>query len=626
MGNMRSILMPYKKKACLLLVFFFVFCSGMYCQNKAVADNLEQIYTSGNFKEKDRLKLLNDLADNHPDPEKSLFYSEELLREAQAVDSTKRIIGAYLQKGNALKLKGELTQALKSYFEGVQLAEAEESKKDLGLFYIAMAAVYSNMGNTQNTIRYYKNGIKIFKERGDSLLYATSLENLGDEYNLNLAKPDSALLFFKESGPIFKAFDSKIGMAYNMGNMGLAYAQLGKNTIAEEKIIGAISLLEELGDYYPICVYLTYMADMYVQRDDLDAAFGYARRSLELAQQFGLKDQISDANLKLSELYEKKGDAAASLKYYKRHITFRDSVKNITDVQNMANLEVARKQVEVDLLNQKQENQRIVVIATAIALFLIGLLAFGLYRRNRFIRKTKQIIEKERDRSDTLLLNVLPKDTADELKENGKVVAKKFESVTVLFTDFKGFTHYSENLDPEKLVETIGFYFSKFDDIMEKYGLEKIKTIGDSYMCAGGLPYPTKDHAHKMVLAAFEIMDFVKAAKKNSQEGQIHFDTRIGINTGPVVAGVVGSKKFSYDIWGDTVNVASRMESMSEPGRINISENTFNLIKEDAECEYRGKIQVKNRGMMKMYFVNGTKEPTSKTVPKAIKTQNDQQG
>jgi class 3 adenylate cyclase len=604
--------MPCKKKVGLLLGLFLGFISGIYGQNQAVADSLERAYTSGNFKENERLQLLHALASNHPNPEKSLQFSEELLREAKAVDSTKRIIGAYLQKGNALGFKGDLSLALESFLEGVQLAESEESNEDLALFYIAMAGVYSSMGNRQNTIRYYKNGIKIFKERGDSLLYATSLENLGDEYNLNLAKPDSALLFFKESGPIFKAFDNKIGIAYNLGNMGLAYAQLGQNTIAEEKISGAISLLEELGDYYPICVYLTYMADMYVQRGDMDAAFGYAQRSLELAQQFGLKDQISDANLKLSELHEIKGNAAESLKYYKRHITFRDSVKNITDVQNMANQEVARKQVEVDLLNQKQENQRIVVLATAIALFLIGLLAFGLYRRNRFIRKTKKIIEEERDRSDTLLLNVLPKDTADELKENGKVVAKKFESVTVLFTDFKGFTHYSENLDPEKLVETIGFYFSKFDDIMEKYGLEKIKTIGDSYMCAGGLPYPTKDHAYKMVLAAFEIMDFVKEAKKNSQEGQIYFDTRIGINTGMVVAGVVGSKKFSYDIWGDTVNVASRMETMAEPGRINVSANTYELIKEIADVEYRGEIPVKNRGMMKMYYINKIKNVVPK--------------
>ena len=247
------------------------------------------------------------------------------------------------------------------------------------------------------------------------------------------------------------------------------------------------------------------------------------------------------------------------------------------------------------------------VIATAIALLLIGLLALGLFRRNKFIQRTKKIIEEEKDRSDNLLLNILPEETAKELKDSGKVLAKKFESVTVLFTDFKGFTQYSENLSPEALVETIGFYFSKFDEITEKYGLEKIKTIGDAYMCAGGLPFPTEDHAQNMVKAAFEIAAFVDETKNNENASGKIFDIRIGINTGPVVAGVVGTKKFAYDIWGDTVNIASRMESMSEPGKINISENTYALIKEDFDCEYRGEIEAKNRGKLKMYFVNSPK-------------------
>ena len=142
---------------------------------------------------------------------------------------------------------------------------------------------------------------------------------------------------------------------------------------------------------------------------------------------------------------------------------------------------------------------------------------------------------------------------------------------------------------------------------MEKYGLEKIKTIGDSYMCAGGLPFATEDHAQKMVHAAFEIIAFVEASKKINGATHTHFDIRIGINTGPVVAGVVGSKKFSYDIWGDTVNVASRMESMSQPGRINISEKTYALIKNEFKCTYRGEIEAKNKGKLKMYFVNSAK-------------------
>lgn len=238
-----------------------------------------------------------------------------------------------------------------------------------------------------------------------------------------------------------------------------------------------------------------------------------------------------------------------------------------------------------------------------IFLFLTLLLVIGLYRRYVFINKTNKIIEKEKNLSNSLLLNILPAETAVELKENGKVLAKKYECVTVLFTDFEGFTNYSENLSPEKLVESIDYYFSKFDDIIEKYDLEKIKTIGDSYMCAGGIPFKTEDHAYQIILAAVEIIDFVEQSKSRLLDNQINFKIRIGVNSGSIVAGIVGTKKFAYDIWGDTVNIASRMESNSETGKINISENTYQLVKNQFSCTYRGEIEVKNKGMMKMYFV-----------------------
>ncbi len=332
------------------------------------------------------------------------------------------------------------------------------------------------------------------------------------------------------------------------------------------------------------------------------------RTKFRASEKYGLKKQISDANLQLSNLYEKAGNLEEYIKYYKNHIAYKDSVNNITTVQQMATIradfEISQKQIEVDLLNEQKRNQRIIVIAIIVALFLVGLLATGLYRRYRFIKKTKHIIEIEKNRSEKLLLNILPEKTAQELKEFGKVQAKKIDSVTVLFTDFKEFTQFAENLSPEELVESVDFYFSKFDEIMEKHGLEKIKTIGDAYMCAGGLPFTTPDHAVKITYAAFEIAEFVEAAKKGNPENQTRFDIRIGINTGPVVAGVVGTKKFAYDIWGDTVNIASRMESNSEPGKINISENTYELIKDSFNCEYRGEIHVKHRGTMKMYFVN----------------------
>jgi class 3 adenylate cyclase len=226
------------------------------------------------------------------------------------------------------------------------------------------------------------------------------------------------------------------------------------------------------------------------------------------------------------------------------------------------------------------------------------------------------LIEEEKNRSQKLLLNILPKKTAAELINKGKVKAKKFDSVSVMFTDFKDFTGFSTNLSPDELVNSVDFYYSKFDEIIEKYGLEKIKTIGDSYMCAGGLPFATEDHAEKVILAAFEITEFMESSRKIKDNQISHFDIRIGINSGPVVAGVVGKTKFAYDIWGDTVNVASRMESNSESGMINISENTYILIKDRFDCEFRGKIKVKNRGIMKMYFEKSVKKEKLKGVYK----------
>jgi len=217
------------------------------------------------------------------------------------------------------------------------------------------------------------------------------------------------------------------------------------------------------------------------------------------------------------------------------------------------------------------------------------------------------VLAREKNRSEHLLRNILPEQTAKELKDYGRVKSQRFDSVTVLFADFKDFSRHSEYLEPEVLVESVDFYFTKFDEILDKYGLEKIKTVGDCYMCAGGLPYPSQDHTHKTLLAALEITDFVRSAKENQGEEDIRFEIRIGMNTGPVVAGVVGKKKFAYDIWGDTVNIASRMETSSEAGRINISENTYQLVKHHFECEYRGEVEVKSKCSMKMYYVNRLK-------------------
>lgn len=234
--------------------------------------------------------------------------------------------------------------------------------------------------------------------------------------------------------------------------------------------------------------------------------------------------------------------------------------------------------------------------------------------RTAALRREKEMLEKkvkirtdqlrnEKDRSDELLLNILPSETAEELKKTGSSKAKYFDEVTVLFTDFKDFTQRSEQLDAQELVNEINFCYSAFDNIITKYGLEKIKTIGDSYMCAGGLPVENKTNPVDTVMAALEIRDFMIGEKeKRETQGKKFFEIRIGVHTGPVVAGIVGIKKFAYDIWGDTVNIASRMESGGEAGEVNISGTTYELVKDKFNCFYRGKIATKHKVEIDMYF------------------------
>jgi len=374
---------------------------------------------------------------------------------------------------------------------------------------------------------------------------------------------------------------------------------MGNHDLAEKNINEAIRILEKAEDYYPICVYLISMCDIYLLKEEQQTALNYANRSLQLALRYGLKEQISNASLKLSTLYEKAGLTDESFKYYKDYVLYRDSVNDIKSVQTMADLrtdyEVSQKQIEVDLLNQQRKNQRIILISLFIILFLSFILLGTLY----WYLKT---ISKEKKRSESLLLNILPFETAKELKLNGKVDAVKFDKVTVLFTDFVQFTKVAEHTDPEQLVRSIDFYFKAFDEITTKHGLEKIKTVGDAYMCAGGLPTINKTHARDVVNAAKEIADMVSTEFQKVDELS-HFEVRIGVHTGPVVAGIVGIKKWQYDIWGDTVNIASRMETMSKPGRVNLSETTYDEIKDEFACEYRGEIEVKYRGLLKMYFL-----------------------
>ncbi len=264
---------------------------------------------------------------------------------------------------------------------------------------------------------------------------------------------------------------------------------------------------------------------------------------------------------------------------------------------------------EQELEIEKSENRRNILIGI-VGFSLLVLLFFGLgyvrkRKTNKTLRNKNYQIAKEKEKSDELLVNILPVVVAEELKEFGKTTSSSFENATIMFTDFKGFTKFAEKHSPSELVEVIDKYFRAFDEIIHQHGIEKIKTIGDAYMCVAGIPTEIDNHASVMIKAAKEMQNYVLTQMADLKaEGLPYLEMRIGIHSGPLVAGVVGSKKFAYDVWGDAVNIAARMEQAGSAGSINTSESTMELAKDDFNFEFRGEIEAKNKGKLKMYFVS----------------------
>jgi class 3 adenylate cyclase len=239
-----------------------------------------------------------------------------------------------------------------------------------------------------------------------------------------------------------------------------------------------------------------------------------------------------------------------------------------------------------------------------VGLALLGAIAVIIFRNYRAKVKINKVLDHQKDQIESLLLNILPAEVAKELQDTGAATPRHYNHVSVLFSDFKGFTSLADKMSPQELVEELNACFMAFDNIIERHKLEKIKTIGDAYMCAGGIPTIDKDHPFRMVKAGMEIQDYIlKNNLRRKAKGLAPWDIRIGIHVGPVVAGVVGRKKYAYDIWGSTVNIASRMESNGAPGQINISSAMYDIIKDKYICSHRGKIHAKNVGDIDMYFL-----------------------
>lgn len=470
---------------------------------------------------------------------------------------------------------------------------------------------YMQLGLISYMMQYFEDAIKNF--------------NLSVKYNKNptslylMAISYSELNHFKESKKNFAVAIRDFEAQNSLSGLTQCYMYLGKNYEREGRLDSAFHYINlaiesqiKKEDIENLARPYALISGCYLKANDLKKAISYADTSYELSKR--RKDEISAilSTETLSKAWERKGDYKKAHYYLKLYHTLKNE-----NIQGNTKQKIAEMQSTFDFTkrinDQKLKYQleihrknRIKNIMLASGLFIL-LLAGGLWNRLQFLRRSRTAIQKEKDISENLLLNILPENVANELKQKGYTDAREFDKATILFSDFKGFTAISEQMTATVLVDEIDTCFKAFDDIIDKYGLEKIKTIGDAYMAAGGLQVPETTQPCDVVKAGLEMQDFIiHRREKHKELGIPSFEMRVGIHTGPVIAGVVGIKKFQYDIWGDTVNTASRMESSGAVGQVNISESTYVLIKDDDDFSFesRGKIEAKGKGEMDMYFVS----------------------
>lgn len=395
-----------------LTALSFVITFSVSAQDEKLADSLARIYQQNELTDTAKLELLRQLSFNEVNNlDLSLKYAEELISLAQG--NEKYLFHGYFQKGNTKRLLGNYHEALDAYFKSVHAAKKTKIISLEASAYGAIGDVYGFTGNYSHASLYYDKAITMLRKTSDSITLASFILNAGEAFRKN-KKYDSALVYFNESEQIFKNINYLAGTAYSLGNIGMVYASTGKNKLAEDNINEAIEMLTASQDYYPVCDYLISLSDMYMAKGDVAKALDYTQRSLSLASRFYLKEQISNGNFKLSEIYEKAGKWDESLRHYKAYIVYRDSLNSLKTIQRMAdvrtNFEVSQKQAEVNLLNRQKKLQLILLFIALIVLVLIITFVIILLRSRRqrqtaysLLSKAKSITEEQRDQTNKAL-------------------------------------------------------------------------------------------------------------------------------------------------------------------------------------------------------------------------------
>jgi class 3 adenylate cyclase len=559
------------------------------------------------------------------DPKEGIKQGQEALALSQKLGWRKGEAQAYNSIGANYRVRSDYPNALENFLKALDINEEIHNAWGIATNNGNIGIVYKKQGDFENALIYYEKARSAYEQLNDRKGVAVNLGNMGIVFNTQ-RKFSKALEYEFKALEIWKKDGNAKNVALWLGNISLVYSDSGLYTEALKYAERALQINDSLGVKKGIAdncrnigsIYFGMSNDSTVSSAERTAArrsaIVYLERARLIAEELGDLINLQEINEISYKIHLANGDATAALNSYREFVRYRDSISSrgtkekieelITQREVLVRdkeLEIGEQQIEIDRLAvEKKRNERVFYVVGILLLLIVIVIMF----RNRMNQKrANRLLAEEKDKSEDLLLNILPAKVAQELKQTGASRAQLFDQVTVLFTDFVNFTQAAEHTPPQQLVDELHTCFKEFDAIIARHGIEKIKTVGDAYIAVCGLPQPDAQHAPKVVNAAIEIASFMK--ERRAKHGERIFEVRIGVHTGSVVAGIVGVKKIAYDIWGDTVNVAARMESSGEPGKVNISGVTHKEIANDERFrfEFRGNIEAKHKGKIEMYFV-----------------------
>ena len=639
-----------------VLLFFYIFC---FLSTQCIAQNyrIDSIKKVLSVAKEDSLKVNSLLSLSkefyNTAPQDAVFYALQAKDLALRIKYKPGLAYSYKNIGVANYMLGNFVESINNYELSLAVFDSLNDKIGIANILSNEGAVYFNKADDEKALELYLRSLDFSEQAGDTLRIFTALQNIGAVYFNKKITQDKALDYYAKAMSMSRSINDKDALGTITVNTGEIYLDKGQDSLA-------LNYFKKSLDIYKGSPNIPYslndIGKVYLFRKDYDTAIKYHEEAFDISQKLNAKVDMAQSLLGLGDVYKEQGDNTKAVDFYKQAKTIaegiskanyvlqetyfglansyaklsdyknafkyqtlytdtKDSLYNLDIANKMSglqlNFDVQKKQAQIDLLKKDQvlqdldiKRQKFVRNALLTGLSLLFFIVLIVYRNYRNKIKVNKILDSQNAQIENLLLNILPAEVAEELQKNGTATPRFYEMASVLFTDFKGFTKLSEHLTPQEVISELDIFFMAFDDIVEKNGLEKIKTIGDSYMCAGGLPTENNSHPFSIVKAGLEMQEFI--LKRNAERVKMNlpeWNIRVGINTGQLVAGVVGKKKYAYDIWGSTVNVASRMESNGEAGRVNISAATYELIKDKYACTYRGKIFAKNIGEIDMYFI-----------------------